>query len=269
MKMFFTQTVSVSILLSTLVSIVSTSSVRIRGICANKTPPFVATRSRSCGTPPFVNTTVFGDNLSTTGFLQATPTSSGLDIFIRLNNLPRNDLVLTAWLIWTPFGVSEPSIFKVANHASPCAPFTARFGTGFSTEPNELSQVDKNSAILRTSLNFNPTFAGEGALTRETFCFQKDVPGIDGTVAAQFPTPDRVFIPSSSSYLRLYDQETGFEKLLNGNPVPVRSPVKSLGVEIVAHVDKTTHGISQGIGGVDHYFIIFFPFEKEIGEPTV
>lgn len=120
-----------------------------------------------------------------------------------------------------------------------------------------------------TRLNFNPTYAHEGALTRETFSFQKDVVGIQNKWVRQYPTPGGVFIPTSSSYLRRYSRKTGFEKLnRSGRPYIVRSPVKALGVEIIAHVDKTTHGISQGVGGVDHYFVLFFPFEKALGKPT-
>lgn len=85
----------------------------------------------------------------------------------------------------------------------------------------------------------------------------------------QFKTADGVFIPTSSSYLRMYDKASGFEKLgPDGVPLVARSPVKALGVEVIAHLDKTTHGVSQGVGGVDHYFVIFFPFEGPIGTRT-
>lgn len=115
------------------------------------------------------------------------------------------------------------------------------------------------------SLNFNPTLANEGALTRETFSFQKDMVGIQNTQFAQPAAAGGVFIPTSSSYLRKYDSNTGYELLdKNGDPQVVNSPVKALGVEVIAHVDKSTHGISQGVGGVDHYAVIFFPFGDKV-----
>ena len=160
---------------------------------------------------------------------------------------------------------------KIANHASPCAPFTARFSGGFGYDPNRLRNIG-NKAILSTHLNFNPTHEGEGPLTRETFSFQKDVPGIQETTFRQYRSsgPNGVFIPTSSDYLRKYNESTGFEVLGgDGKPIIARSPVKAMGIEIVAHVDKTTHGISQGIGGVDHYFVLFFPFESKVGKRTV
>lgn len=107
-------------------------------------------------------------------------------------------------------------------------------------------------------------------MTREKFSFQKEVPGIRETDLKQFKTPDGIFIPTSSSYLRKYDSTTGFEELdMNGIPIVARSPVKALGVEVIAHVDKATHGIAQGVGNVDHYFILFFPFDSPIGDPSM
>lgn len=89
--------------------------------------------------------------------------------------------------------------------------------------------------------------------------------GIQSTQYAQPTTPGGVFIPTSSSYLRKYDTNTGYELLdNNGNPQVVNSPVKALGIEVIAHTDKTTHGISQGVGGVDHYAVIFFPFGDKV-----
>lgn len=158
----------------------------------------------------------------------------------------------------------------MANHASPCAPYNAGFSTGLGKDPNELTYLSPRSARLATQLNFNPTRKKEGALTRETYCYQRDVPGIQKTAWKHPRTKNGgVHIPTSSSYLRKYNQKTGFEVLRNGKPVVARSPVRAMGVEIIAHVDRTTHGVSQGIGGLDHYFVIFFPFNKPIGKKTV
>jgi len=88
--------------------------------------------------------------------------------------------------------------------------------------------------------------------------------GIQSTKFAQYKAGD-VYIPTSSSYLRKYDNKTGYELLDKyGNPEVVNSPVKALGVEVIAHTDKTTHGISQGVGGTDHYAVIFFPFGDKV-----
>ena len=136
-------------------------------------------------------------------------------------------------------------------------------------DPNRLTYKNATRAKLSVDLNFNPTMPCEGALTRETFSFQKDVVGIQGTRFRQPKTPGGVFIPTSSSFLRKYDEETGFELLdANGFAEIVRSPVAALGVEIVAHTDKATHGVSQGVGGTDHYFLIFFPFTRAVGAKT-
>lgn len=79
-----------------------------------------------------------------------------------------------------------------------------------------------------------------------------------------------MYIPTSSDYLRQFDPDSGFERLDdNGVPLVVRSPVRALGVEIIAHVDRMTHGIAQGVGNVDHYFVLFFPFDKPFGKKTV
>lgn len=138
-------------------------------------------------------------------------------------------------------------------------------------EPNRFRYADKSTARFRTQLNFNPTYAGEGALTRFLYSFQKDVPGIQSTSWQQHAiagTGGR-FVPTSSDYLRTYDPKTGWEVLDgNGRPVVVRSPLKAIGVAVVAHLDRTTHGIAPGYLGVDHFEIASFLLEK-FGKPTV
>ena len=85
----------------------------IRGVCPSKNPP-LATVGDSCGVPDFVNTEIFGDNMDTTGNMFVSQGRHGLNLHIELDNLPKPDLVLTAWVIWTPFGDTEPPIFKVS-----------------------------------------------------------------------------------------------------------------------------------------------------------
>lgn len=164
----------------------------IRGVCMNRDPPTEATVGNSCGIPDFADVNVFGDNMDTTGVMRATPIidddGGGLHLRISLANLPKPDLVLTAWIIWVPGGVTEPEIFEVANHAIPAAPTTAGYTSGFGVDPNEFQYTSSKRAVLDVRLNFNPTYPGQGPLTRENFCFQKDVVGIKKTDLRQYET---------------------------------------------------------------------------------
>lgn len=161
---------------------------------------------------------------------------------------------------------------QVADHVSPCAPYTASYSSGMSREePNRLRYVGRKTASFYTRLNFNPTYGGEGALTRYLYSFQKDVPGIQRTAQRQpaIRGAGGRFMPTSSDYLREYDPKTGYEKLdRSGKPVIVRSPLKAIGIAIVAHIDKTTHGIAPGYLGVDHFEIASFKLKK-FGRRTV
>lgn len=67
-----------------------------------------------CGIPDYVDPETFGDNNNTRGTLRITPRRSGLTLSIKLVDLPKPDLVLTAWLAWAdPNDPKKPSIFKV------------------------------------------------------------------------------------------------------------------------------------------------------------
>lgn len=228
-----------------------------------------------CGIPKSVDPKIYGDNSNSRGLLGILPGKSGLEFDIRLFNLSRPDHVMTAWIFWAnPFSTNLPPIFQVADVASPCAPFTAGFPTGLGREPNEFVYQSATEARLKVRLNFNPTFPGEGALVRRVGCFQKDVPKIKGTRFEQFPIPrgyKTVFVPTSNNFLRKYDPETGFEVLnANKRPKVVRSPVKALFIDVVSHLDKTTHGISPGAFMVDHYSLMTFPLDiVQIGNKTV
>lgn len=156
---------------------------------------------------------------------------------------------------------------------SPCAPSNAGFTAGLGREPNQFRYVGPTTAKLKVRLNFNPTFPNEGALTRMTHSFQKDVPGIQDTELRQYPLirSDGLYSPSSSSYLRRYDPGTGFEILgPDGWPELVRSPTKAIAIIIASHFDRTTHGITAGHFMFDHHDLMAFPLEKvTIGQPTV
>lgn len=89
--------------------------ILIHGVCPSKNPP-KAKVGDSCGVPAFVDVAQFGDNKNTTGRMFVTPSTTGLKIDIRLFNLPRPDLVLTAWIIWVPFGQTKPPIFQVCTN---------------------------------------------------------------------------------------------------------------------------------------------------------
>lgn len=184
--------------------------------------------------------------------------------------------MLTAWFLWRdPSLADRPKIYKVANIDAPCAPFTAGFTSGLRRDPNEFIYTSPTESRLKVRLNFNPTFPGEGALTRKVPCFQKDVPGIEDTALKQFTLPragDISFVlTSSDNPLGKYNPKTGYEILdAKRRPEVVRSPDKAFILEVVNHLDNTTHGISPGATMVDHYTIMIFPIaEVHIGSRTV
>lgn len=88
-------------------------SKTVRGICPTKTPK-LASKGDSCGVAPFVNITQFGDNADTNGRMTIRDYGeSGISLDVRVYDLPRDDLVLTAWLVWLPFGTVTPKVFEV------------------------------------------------------------------------------------------------------------------------------------------------------------
>lgn len=256
--------------LASFLSLSQASSRVLRSTCISPIP-VTPHNGSGCGIPANVDASIFGDNANSVGRAAITAKRTGLDVLITFRNLPRPDLVLTAWVIWhLPGDPTVPAVFKVADHVSPCAPYTAAFTSGMSAkEPNRLRYFAKDKARLLARLNFNPTLPGEGPLTRYQYAFQKDVPGIQRTNLRMYeiPASGGRFVPTSSDYLRVYDRKTGFEKLdQNRRPVIVRSPLKAFAIAVVAHLDKTTHGVAPGYLGVDHYEIGSFklsPFGKK------
>lgn len=104
-------------------------------------------------------------------------------------------------------------------------------------------------------------------------CVQKDVPGIQDTEARQYQLSgsDGLYSPSTSSFLRRYDPDTGFEILRpDGRPEVVRSPTRAITIIVASHIDRTTHGITPGRVTFDHYDLMAFPLDKvTIGKPTM
>lgn len=104
-------------LFATFLALSAAQTTIIKGICPGRDPP-LATVGNSCGVADFVNIIEFGDNMDTTGRLRVDPIEGGLKLKINVNNLPKPDLVLTAWLVWVPFGVTDPPIFEVRLQAN-------------------------------------------------------------------------------------------------------------------------------------------------------
>lgn len=80
----------------------------IEGICP------VSKQKGGCATPDFAGPG-FGDNTKTTGVMHTTSTRKGVKLQITVENLPKPNLVLTAWVVWVPAGVTIPKIFEVRN----------------------------------------------------------------------------------------------------------------------------------------------------------
>lgn len=269
--MFLSRAILISFLLS---FVAARRGVRIQNICGPF--PTVPHTGPGCGIPEYVDPEIFGDNNNSRGILSISPRRSGLRLDIRLFNLSRPDHILTAWLVWTdPNDPNRPDVFKgPADIVSPCAPFNAAFTSGFGREPNQFQYVSRTEARLTVNLNFNPTFPGEGALARGTYCFQKDIPGIQNTEFRQFPLSrggGDVFVPTTSAFLRRYDPRTGFELLdRRGNPEVVRSPTSAMMVAVASHIDLATHGISPGAFMFDHFELMAFPVQDvQVGRRTV
>lgn len=182
---------------------------------------------------------------------------------IRLNGLAE-DLVITAWIsyffppgpapdpIFEPIGEGLPAIAGVS---APLAPTTAGFTEGIGPEPNSFTIIrghDSDGAQLIVELNYNPMKAGQGPL-RNTLVNTDQSLAPRGTDAEQqdccpdgLPEPKPQ--PVGSSYLRLFDTETGYQLLdEDGVPELLRSPAPVAFLAIVVHIDDTTHGINPGI----------------------
>lgn len=86
----------------------------IPATCFDKVP-LLATRNDSCGVPSYVDVEQFGNNSGTIGNMYLSKGSNGgLGVEIQLYNLPRPDLVMTAWIVWDVFGDNPPGIFAVS-----------------------------------------------------------------------------------------------------------------------------------------------------------
>lgn len=88
-------------------------SLRLSPTCLASFPshPF---NGSSCGTPLSVDLQTFGNNDRTTGFMQLTQDYDELRVIIKLRNLPRPNLVLTAWILHTLPGPDLDPIFDVS-----------------------------------------------------------------------------------------------------------------------------------------------------------
>lgn len=163
------------------------------------------------------------------------------------------DLVLTAWTsYYFPGGPVPDPIFNLAGVSAPLAPTYAAFTEGLGPEPNQFEINPNGKTNLRVELDYNPLLAGQGPLRNELVnTTQTDAP--PGSDAEQplccpdgFPVP--IPQPIGSSLLRSFDLNTGFQNLdAFGRPVLIRSPLAVAFIAIVAHVDKTTHGINPGV----------------------
>ena len=172
------------------------------------------------------------------------------------------DLVLTAWTsyffpggpvpdpIFEPLGEGLPAIAGVS---APLAPTYAAFTEGLGPEPNQFElSSDRTTARLRVSLDFNPLLPFEGPLRNDlVITNQVDAPagsGAEQPLCCPNGVPEPMVQSVGSSLLRSFDLSTGFQNLDgNGRPVLIRSPLPVAFIAIVAHVDKTTHGINPGV----------------------
>lgn len=238
--------------------------------CANPLP-VLPHDGPGCGVSAEVNITEFGDNNDAVGTLRIIPQSRGLTMDVRVRDLSRPDLVITAWVLWIDdSNPNNPEIFRVADPASPMTSFRAPFSSGLGNDPNRLIYTSPTAARIRRRMNFNPTYPNEGALARRDSCFQSDQPGIQGTDLTQPEVPGTgIRVGTSSDFLRRFDQDTGFELLdRRGRPLVVPSPVRALAVTLIVHTDRTTHGISPGDLGVDHFELMSFFLPANVGSPT-
>jgi len=84
--------------------------ISIGGICP------VTKEKGGCATPDFAGPE-FGDNSKTTGMMHAKLSrTGGVKLQIIVDKLPKPNLVLTAWVVWVPGGVTVPKIFEVCKY---------------------------------------------------------------------------------------------------------------------------------------------------------
>lgn len=195
------------------------------------------------------------------GKLRLTVQEDGTAIFdIKFRGLAP-DLVLTAWTsyffpggpipdpIFEPLGEGLPAIAGVS---APLAPTYAAFTEGLGPEPNQFDITPDGGARKVITLDFNPMLPGEGPLRNELVNTVQTAAPIGSGAEQPLCCPDGFPVPTpqpvGSSLLRSFDLDTGFQNLdEEGRPVLIRSPLPVAFIAIVAHVDKTTHGVNPGV----------------------
>ena len=199
------------------------------------------------------------------------------------------DLVVTAWLVFTPPGSPPPApIFApigpglppVAAASTPLASTGARFSEGAGWEPNRFRIRPKGGGRLIAWLDYNPLKPDQAPLRNGTMSMNQGLAPA-GTAAAQPPccadspvppAPGPRLSPIGSSFLRRFDPETGFQVLgADGRPEILRSPTAVPLIVVIVHIDRMTHGIQPGIvippfpgssfpvTAGDHYVLGIFP----------
>ena len=141
----------------------------------------------------------------------------------------------------------------LAGVSAPLAPTYAGFTEGLGPEPNQFELNDSGGkARLRTTLDFNPLLPFEGPLRNDlVITNQVDAPagsGAEQPLCCPNGVPEPMVQSVGASFLRSFDMNTGFQNLdASGKPILIRSPLPVAFIAIVAHVDKTTHGINPGV----------------------
>jgi hypothetical protein len=170
-------------------------------------------------------------------------------------------LVLTAWTSYFfPGGPAPHPIFEplgdglpaIAGVSAPLAPTYAAFTEGLGPEPNQFDIKASGRTHLRVELDYNPLEAGQGPLRNDLVITQQGA-APPGSVAFQphccpIGLPAPALQPVGSSYLRLFDPNTGYQEIDDaGRPVLLRSPLPVAFIALVVHTDETTHGINPGL----------------------
>jgi hypothetical protein len=121
-------------------------------------------------------------------------------------------------------------------------------------EPNSFRLRSNGKGTLIARLDDDPLSANQAPL-RNAMVEMNQGLAPDGSSAEQPPCcPDAVVPPGTrphpigSSLLRQVDPATGFEVLdADGRPELVHSPIPVLGVLVIIHMGRTTHGLHPGI----------------------
>jgi hypothetical protein len=175
-------------------------------------------------------------------------------INIQLEGLA-DDLVLTAWVAYfqppgpIPHPIFEPhgeGLPPLASVAVPMAPTYAGFTEGLGQEPNQFTYNGDGRAHLMVALDYNPLKANQGPLRNGLVSTNQVAASVESGAHQPDCCPDGRPQAIGSSYLRRFDDQ-GFQLLdANGRPQLLRSPVPAAYLVVIAHIDKTTHGINAG-----------------------